>query len=128
MESNGVRERIQVSEASAELLIAAGKGHWVTARDELVAAKGKGDMQTYWVTVKSSNGKSDVTSTLGTLVSDSGDDGDEADETIDDQGVGTQPGLGMSDLEKAYETPTDAAVGANARDKMRSIEASVQEK
>jgi hypothetical protein len=120
MESNGVRERIQVSEASAKLLIAAGKGHWVTARDELVAAKGKGDMQTYWVTVKGSKGKSVVTST--TL-------GDEADETIDDQGVGTEPALDMSDLDKAYETrpPTDAVVGGNACDKMRSIEESVQE-
>jgi hypothetical protein len=123
MESNGVRERIQVSEASAKLLIAAGKGHWVTARDELVAAKGKGDMQTYWVTVKGSNGKSEVTTLMSVADSD-----DEADETIDDQGVGTQPALDMSDLDKAYETPpTDAVVGGNACDKMMSIEKSVQE-
>jgi hypothetical protein len=52
MESNRVQERIQVSEASAKLLIAAGKGHWVTAPDDLVWAKGKGNMQIYWVTVQ----------------------------------------------------------------------------
>jgi hypothetical protein len=104
MESNGVRDRIQVSEASAKLLIAAGKGHWVKAREELIAAKGKGDMQTYWVTVKGSSGKSENASTLMSSVSDL--DEDEADE--------------------ADETPTNAVVGANARDKKRSIEASIQ--
>jgi len=49
MESNGVRNRIQVSQSTADLLIAAGKQHWVTAREDLVEAKGKGKMQTYWV-------------------------------------------------------------------------------
>jgi class 3 adenylate cyclase len=51
MESTGLRDMIQVSEDTANLLIKAGKKSWVTARDELVAAKGKGDMQTYWVSV-----------------------------------------------------------------------------
>jgi class 3 adenylate cyclase len=64
MESNGLREKIQVSEATATLLIKAGKRSWVTARDELVTAKGKGDMQTYWVEVNSCDGKSVVTSTF----------------------------------------------------------------
>jgi class 3 adenylate cyclase len=63
MESNGLREKIQVSEDTANLLIEAGKKRWLTARDELVAAKGKGDMQTYWVAINASDGKSVVTST-----------------------------------------------------------------
>jgi class 3 adenylate cyclase len=61
MESNGLREKIQVSEATANLLIEAGKQSWVTARDELVTAKGKGDMQTYWLEANSGDGKSVVT-------------------------------------------------------------------
>jgi class 3 adenylate cyclase len=48
MESTSERNKIQVSQATAELLIAAGKQHWVTARSELVKAKGKGSLQTFW--------------------------------------------------------------------------------
>jgi hypothetical protein len=63
MESNGIRNRIQVSQTTADLLIAAGKEHWVTKRDELVSAKGKGKMQTYWVDPKNGAGGS-VTSSF----------------------------------------------------------------
>jgi class 3 adenylate cyclase len=49
MESNGLRDRIQVSQDTADLLIAAGKSKWLTPREEKVVAKGKGSMQTYWV-------------------------------------------------------------------------------
>ena len=48
MESTGQAGKIQVSEATAKALRAAGKADWVVARDGLVAAKGKGQMQTYW--------------------------------------------------------------------------------
>ena len=53
MESHGLRGKIHVSEASAKLLIEAGKGSWVTARPDKIAAKGKGELQTYFVTIKS---------------------------------------------------------------------------
>jgi hypothetical protein len=49
MEGNGKPGMIQCSQTTADLLISAGKGSWVTKRDELVQAKGKGMMQTYWV-------------------------------------------------------------------------------
>jgi len=49
MESNGEKNRIHVSAATADLLVAAGKGLWVKKRTDLVEAKGKGKMQTYWV-------------------------------------------------------------------------------
>ena len=49
MESTGSPERIQISQKTAELLIAGGKSHWIKARSELVSAKGKGELQTYWV-------------------------------------------------------------------------------
>ena len=49
MESTGQRNRIQVSESTAQLLIEDGKNNWIQPRDELVHAKGKGAIQTYWV-------------------------------------------------------------------------------
>ena len=49
MESTGERGRIQISQSTAELLIAAGKKHWLRPRNEAVTAKGKGVMHTYWL-------------------------------------------------------------------------------
>jgi len=49
MESNGEKGRIQVSQATADLLIASGKSKWLTPREGKIVAKGKGEMQTYWV-------------------------------------------------------------------------------
>lgn len=49
MESNGQGNAIQCSQATADLVIMAQKGHWLTKRNDLVEAKGKGSMQTYWV-------------------------------------------------------------------------------
>jgi class 3 adenylate cyclase len=42
IESTGLPNRIHISQDTAELLVEAAKGHWVTAREELVSAKGKG--------------------------------------------------------------------------------------
>ena len=52
MESNGQREKIHVSQQTADLLIEAGKHHWVTPREDKIVAKGKGELQTYWVSTK----------------------------------------------------------------------------
>ena len=49
MESTGLRNRIQLSKATADLLIKAGKQSWITKRSDEVEAKGKGLMQTYWL-------------------------------------------------------------------------------
>lgn len=49
METTGFPNRIHISETTAQLLLAAGKGHWIQAREERVEAKGKGLMQTYWI-------------------------------------------------------------------------------
>lgn len=49
MESNGVPSKIQCSQKTADLLIAAGKRHWLEKRPDLVEAKGKGKLQTYWI-------------------------------------------------------------------------------
>ena len=48
MESTGQKNRIQLSSQTANLLVAAGKEHWVCPRATKVFAKGKGELQTYW--------------------------------------------------------------------------------
>ena len=52
MESTGKQRRIQVSEATADLLRNAGKANWLNLRDSPVYAKGKGKMQTYWLKIR----------------------------------------------------------------------------
>jgi hypothetical protein len=49
MESNGLVGKIQVSQATADLLVEHKKGSWLKPREEKVEAKGKGLMQTYFV-------------------------------------------------------------------------------
>lgn len=53
MESNGVKGRIQCSEELADLLIAHGKGKWLTQREDKIVAKGKGELTTYWLEIHS---------------------------------------------------------------------------
>jgi class 3 adenylate cyclase len=52
MESTGVKDKIQISQETADLLIAAGKVHWLTQREDKVVAKGKGEVETYWVCIE----------------------------------------------------------------------------
>lgn len=52
MESTGESGRIQCSEQTAQLLIDAGKGHWLSPRESRIVAKGKGELKTYWLAVK----------------------------------------------------------------------------
>jgi hypothetical protein len=59
MESTGKRERIQISQETADLLFDAGKKNWITPREEKVVAKGKGVMQTYWISAESTQGQTD---------------------------------------------------------------------
>lgn len=54
MESNGKKDCIHVSEATAKLLMDSGKQRWLTPRKDRVVAKGKGEMQTYWLEVRTS--------------------------------------------------------------------------
>jgi len=49
LESTGKRNRIQVSEETAELLTNAGKEHLLEQRKGLVEAKGKGKLKTFWL-------------------------------------------------------------------------------
>lgn len=58
MESNGAPGMIQISQTTADLLIAAGKEQWVRPRADLVLAKGKGKMKTFWVETSRKSTKS----------------------------------------------------------------------
>ncbi|KAL7561134.1 hypothetical protein ACA910_004617 [Epithemia clementina (nom. ined.)] len=49
IESSGERNRIHMSEETAKLLVAGGKGHWVIQRSDFVQAKGKGALETFWL-------------------------------------------------------------------------------
>eukprot|EP00980_Cylindrotheca_fusiformis_P012043 scaffold2859_cov101-Cylindrotheca_fusiformis.AAC.1 len=49
MEHSGERNRIQLSQASADILTQAGLAQWIMPRGNKIYVKGKGDMQTYWL-------------------------------------------------------------------------------
>lgn len=49
MESTGARGCIQLSQSTADILISAGKDHWVRPREDVVNVKGKGLVETYWL-------------------------------------------------------------------------------
>lgn len=52
MENTGQRDKIQISAETAELITAAGKGHWIFQRVDDVAERG--GIQTFWVEPQSS--------------------------------------------------------------------------
>lgn len=58
MESTGRKNRIQVSQATADHLIAAGLENWLHPRSDLVYAKGKGDVRTFWLNRPSTSSRS----------------------------------------------------------------------
>jgi hypothetical protein len=58
MESNGLAGKIHMSSDTAELLVAAGKQHWVVPREDKIVAKGKGEMDTFWLTLSNRNSNS----------------------------------------------------------------------
>jgi hypothetical protein len=52
IESTGERNRTQISKPTADLLVKAGKSHWIERRQDSVVAKGKGELETYWLTLQ----------------------------------------------------------------------------
>ena len=46
--STGMREKIQLSQETADLLSKSGRSHWIKPRDNGVEAKGKGILPTFW--------------------------------------------------------------------------------
>jgi len=52
IESTSSRNKIQLSEQTAELILEAGKKLWVEPRDDTIFAKGKGELKTYWLSTE----------------------------------------------------------------------------
>ena len=80
MESCGIKDKIHISQSTADLLILANKSHWLTPRQDIIEAKGKGKMQTYWVnrkttTVTASQASSKHLTNLSSSGGASGDGG-----------------------------------------------------
>jgi Adenylate and Guanylate cyclase catalytic domain len=55
MESNSLKGRIQISEQTADLIMAANLEHWLQKREGKIEAKGKGTLQTYWLVISTKN-------------------------------------------------------------------------
>ena len=53
MESTGIKNKIQISQETANLLKEGGMGAWLRMRDTTISAKGKGELQTYWLLSRS---------------------------------------------------------------------------
>ena len=70
MESTGEKDRIQISQETADELILAGKTDWIMPRADKIVAKGKGEMQTYWLVVKKGTSKSTQSDITIDLASD----------------------------------------------------------
>jgi class 3 adenylate cyclase len=49
IESTGTRKQVHMSKQTADLLIAAGKTHWIKRRDKKIVAKGLGELETFWL-------------------------------------------------------------------------------
>jgi class 3 adenylate cyclase len=86
MESNGVKGKIHVSQATADELIKSGKEAWITPCEEKIHAKGKGFMQTYFVQVagpkSSMTSRTRATSALVSSVSNEGADDDPSEQNL----------------------------------------------
>ena len=65
MENTGTRNKIHVSDDTANLLMQGGKGHWLTEREGRVNAKGKGEMKSWWLMPQRAAGPSHSTNNHG---------------------------------------------------------------
>lgn len=63
MESNGLKNKIHLSQDTVDLLALAGKDSWTTPREDKINAKGKGLLQTFWLVVGKTNSSSNGDST-----------------------------------------------------------------
>ena len=62
LKSLGERNKIQASQSTADLLVAAGKSHWLKPRLGGVTAKGKGKLNSFWLNPTARKGSSTASS------------------------------------------------------------------
>eukprot|EP00980_Cylindrotheca_fusiformis_P014459 scaffold3860_cov116-Cylindrotheca_fusiformis.AAC.1 len=105
MEHSGERNRIQLSQTSAEILTEAGLAQWILPRGSKIYVKGKGDMQTYWLRksktrkVKGSDVKNDMAPLAESVETE------EESDSMDDIGLDFDDGTsqGMTKIERLVE-------------------------
>lgn len=51
IETSGIKNKIHLSQETADLLTASGHRHWFVPREGTVSLKGKGECQTYWLSL-----------------------------------------------------------------------------
>jgi hypothetical protein len=91
LKSLGERNKIQVSQSTADLIIVAGKRHWLKSRQGGVTAKGKGVLNTFWLNPSAKKGSSsyaasEASSTGDTTQSETSVDPKQTAEAIVKQG------------------------------------------
>jgi hypothetical protein len=74
MESTGNPDQVHLSQETVDLLLDAGKSHWVITREDMIIAKGKGVLITYWLQTTvpdlfESSGAGDTTTDSGSTSS-----------------------------------------------------------
>lgn len=82
IESSSMRDRIHVSQDTADLLIAAGRKSWLELRQDVIIAKGKGALETYWLRPPTLRSR---TSTLDLNVTQHFEEEEEEEEDLDDE-------------------------------------------
>jgi len=92
IESTGAKNKIHLSQETADLLISSGKSHWVRPREDKVVAKGKGELTTFWLELK---GDRALSSRSGS--SESGSDFDDLNDQISQKRASKTPTGGLPD-------------------------------
>jgi class 3 adenylate cyclase len=64
MESTGEKNKIQCSNATAELLRSGRREKWLIDREDVVVAKGKGEMRTCWILTRAESSFSELDSSM----------------------------------------------------------------
>jgi ammonium transporter, Amt family len=90
MESHGLAGQIHISEDTAKALMAKGKSHWVTPRNDTIDVKGKGLLKTFWVVNRKDREVSRAESSAGYT------DDESVDHGIVDQADKKAPTVGLS--------------------------------
>jgi class 3 adenylate cyclase len=91
IETTGKRDKIHMSQETADLLKEGNKEHWVETREDIIVAKGKGALQTYWLILDPSKSTGAETSKSDTAQS------------------GTQNGASLSGQNTDLPTPQSEA-------------------
>eukprot|EP00980_Cylindrotheca_fusiformis_P023104 scaffold10116_cov127-Cylindrotheca_fusiformis.AAC.6 len=103
MEQSGERSRIQLSQATADMLTEAGLASWTTPRSSRIFVKGKGEMQTYWLRYSKDHKArvSPISSDMLTVA----EAAETEEESVDDIEVGFdgETDQGMTKLERLVE-------------------------